>query len=96
MALSCKFELYPQFLLRGIKKVGFNDITDYFDIKYSYSLIYYFEELELRVKREFVFPEELIHFFPCGQLKGHNYISHSVWALREFKARFCGSSTVAV
>lgn len=73
-----------------------NDIIDYFALKYSYFPIYYCEELELRLKREFVFPKELIFFFPPGQLKGHNYISHSVLALREFKARFCGSATVSV
>lgn len=30
------------------------------------------EKLELRAKREFVFPEELWFFSPCGQLNVHN------------------------
>lgn len=46
------------------------------------------KKLELRAKRAFVFPKELIYFFfPCGQLKGRNCISLSVLALREFRAR---------
>lgn len=68
--LSWKLELDPQFLLKGISKtITCNNVI----ILPSDALIPLYinldKKLELRAKREFVFPRELVFFFSLWTIK---------------------------